>query len=1095
MPACDHTDCYADWTKTKLRLSLANILLITTLVASAQQKISGRVTGIGNSPLVGASVQLKSSNYGTIADEKGFFEIAAKPGDILVISNVGYLTQEIKLTGNSFLQIALRPSLVNLDEVIVTGYTAQKVREITGSVAVVKPKDLVAVPGGQVEQMLQGRVAGLNVVSSGQPGGGSNIRLHGIGNFGDVTPLYIIDGVEGNINNLNPYDIESLQVLKDASAYAIYGVRGANGVIVVTTKKGNAGKPTVTYNFYLGYQIPLSEGFQYLSPIEEADLVWLRDINSNNLANGYPFDPLYGNGPLPRLPDYLIPDSGYMANDPQVNPDLYNVDYTKGPIHQISKANKEGTDWFHELFKPAFNQNHTITVSGGNEGGRYLFSLGYTNQQGTLLNTYLKRYTVRVNTEFKIKNVIHIGENIQATYRDNALVDNQIPGIYSNTVNNLFNPLVALSLLPVYDIKGNWATLGWPAPAYSNFSDNPVGSRVMSKNNIHNNWEVFGNLYAEADILKHLFVRTSFGGTVDNYYSRIYHSGMLQPPFPEIGPNNSVRESGAFQTSWTWTNTINFSGKISNNQSIKIFAGSEAISNYSREVDASRLGYFTDDPNYMTLSTGTYAPDNSSYAVQSFLFSLIGRLDYSFMDKYFLTGTLRRDGSSVFGADNRYGWFPSVGVAWQAGKEEFLKKYTWIDELKFRISRGSTGYDKNVDPANQYTLYTESAGHSFYDINGTNTRPAAGSYDSRIGVPNTRWQQDIVTNIGIDGILWNGKLSITADLYRKQSSGLLFPLLNDVVLWGEAPAPIVNIGDVLNKGFDLLLGSKGNFGKGFTWEAQLTFDMYRNKIIHLNSYNYFTDNYNLQKVQVRNEVGYPVGQYYGYKITGIFQSDKEVAKSPAQDGAAPGKFKYLDANGDSVINGDDRIYIGNPNPKFTSGLNIGLTYKGFDLSAFFYGSFGNDLLNTVNPHGGSRATLYESWMPLRTNTVIPMAEINDLNDFSEFSVPNSFYVEKGTYVRDKTLMLGYTLPKNLIAKLGINYLRIYVEALNLFTITNYSGFDPEIIGDNATRNESSEAFGSYLNFATAPPSANFGIDFGAYPNGQKQYLIGINVSF
>jgi TonB-dependent SusC/RagA subfamily outer membrane receptor len=383
MPICDHTNWCVDRTKAQLRISLASILLITTHVVSAQQKISGRITGIGDSPLVGASVQLKSSNHGTIADENGFFEMVAKQGDLLVISNVGYLSREIKLAGDSLLQISLRPSLVNLDEVVVTGYTAQKVKEITGSVAVVRPKDLVAAPGGQVEQMLQGRVAGLNVISSGQPGGGSNVRLHGIGNFGDVTPLYIIDGVEGNINNLNPYDIESLQVLKDASAYAIYGVRGANGVIVVTTKKGNSGKPTVTYNFYLGYQLPLKEGFQYLSPIEEADLVWLRNINSKNFTNGYPSDPLYGNGPFPILPDYIIPDSGYRANDPQVDPDRYNVDYTKGPIHQISKANKEGTDWFHELFKPAFNQNHTITVSGGNEGSHYLFSLGYTNQQGT----------------------------------------------------------------------------------------------------------------------------------------------------------------------------------------------------------------------------------------------------------------------------------------------------------------------------------------------------------------------------------------------------------------------------------------------------------------------------------------------------------------------------------------------------------------------------------------------------------------------------------------------------------------------------------------------------------------------------------------
>jgi TonB-dependent starch-binding outer membrane protein SusC len=351
----------------------------------AQQKITGIVTGMNDVPMSGATIAIKDSKTASTTNADGSFVINAKPEDVLIISFVGYNSKQVTVGSVVYLKISLTILVNNLDEVIVTGYTSQKIKEITGSVAVVKTKDLVAVPAAQVEQMLQGRVAGLNVVSSGQPGGGSDVRLHGIGNFGEVTPLYIIDGVEGSINNLNPYDIESLQVLKDASAYSIYGARGGNGVIVVTTKKGKTAKATVDYSFYLGYQVPIKNGFQYLSPMEEANLVWLRDINSRDTVNGYPSDRLYGNGPQPILPDYIIHDSGYMAKAPQADAGLYNIDYSKGPIHQIIQAKKEGTDWFHELYKPALNQNHTITVSARNDGSHYLFSLGYTNQQGTLL--------------------------------------------------------------------------------------------------------------------------------------------------------------------------------------------------------------------------------------------------------------------------------------------------------------------------------------------------------------------------------------------------------------------------------------------------------------------------------------------------------------------------------------------------------------------------------------------------------------------------------------------------------------------------------------------------------------------------------------
>jgi hypothetical protein len=441
-------------------------------------------------------------------------------------------------------------------------------------------------------------------------------------------------------------------------------------------------------------------------------------------------------------------------------------------------------------------------------------------------------------------------------------------------------------------------------------------------------------------------------------------------------------------------------------------------------------------------------------------------------------------------------------------EEKFMQdKLTWVDELKLRISRGNTGYDKNVDPFTQNLSFAARLGKSSYDIYGNSTRPAVGFYRATLGNPNAGWQRDIVTNVGLDAIFWKGKLSLTTDFYRKESSGLLFPYKFPVVFAGDAAgaevSPSVNIGNVLNQGFDLLVASKGSFSKNLGWEITATYDTYRNEIVRLNNVNYFTDQFDFfQGPLVRNEVGNAAGQFYGYKVIGIFNNDEEVARSPQQNGAAPGKFKYFDADANGVINESDRLFIGNPNPKFTLGVNMSLSWKSFDFSAFFYGSFGNEMLNIVNPHGiemangnpprvNSKRAYYDSWTPEHTNTIIPIATINSLTDPSEFGVFNSFFVEKGTYFRNKLMMIGYTIPQRRLARSGITALRIYAQALNLFTITEYSGLDPEITGDHATGNENREQSWIYSTL----PSANFGLDSGGYPNGQKQFVIGLNVSF
>jgi TonB-dependent starch-binding outer membrane protein SusC len=1050
----NHRQKTSESTAAKIRKHILIVLVPLFLgQISFAQTIKGIITGINHEPLFGATVSIERTHTGTSTDSGGYFSIKAKRGDILRISFVGYKIKEIKLADDFFLEVFLSVPNDNLDETIVTGYTSQKVKEITGSVASVKPKDLLAVPAGQVEPMLQGRVAGLTVINSGEPGAPSQVYLHGMGNFGDVRPLYIIDGVEGDVNNINPYDIESVQVLKDAGAYSIYGVRGANGVIVFTTKKGKSGRTKLGYEFYAGHQEPLSKGPDLLNPQEQADLEWIAFKNSGQSPN----DPLYGKGPSPILPDYLFagPYVGHLA-DSNADPSLYNIDSLKGTVYQIVPFNKTGTDWFHELMQPAWSQNHTLTVSGGDDKNHYLLSFGYLDQEATYLNDYLKRFTLRVNTEFTVLNKIRIGENLQLSYSQNPLIRN----------NNIDVDFLTFAGLPVYDIKGNSSGLGPAAPngvyIAPGPAGNPVTARILKKEEDQAyNWKLFGNAYGEFDFLKNFTFRTSFGGTVNYYLAQSFDYGSYEP-LPQ-GFSNQFGELTGYTTNWTWTNTLNYTGTFRRNNHIKVLVGTEEKGNYNHVLGGTRIGYATNDPNYRFLSTGRPAgQNNSSEGSASYLNSFFSQAEYAYQEKYFLTGTVRRDGSSVFGPESRYGWFPAVGAAWRMTEENFLNRSKWLTDLKLRASWGKTGFDGNTAPDNQYTLYGGGPGGSYYDINGISSgNIQQGFRPVRFGNAKTSWQEDVVIDVGLDAVLWNGKLSISADWYNKKSTGLLFPVTLPALL-GEATAPNVNVGDIKNTGIDIKLDSKGNFSKNWNWDLTVTISHYINKIVKLNDIPFFEE----------NAVGYPIGSFYGYKIIGLFQNDADVAKSPVQDAAKPGRFKYLDANGDGKISDADRIHFGNPNPDFTLGLNIGINYKNFDFSTFFYGSFGNDVFNSYratdifNGSANSKTALYDSWSLQHPHAKAPITELG--TNFSNAVTSNSYSYENGSYFRNKTMILGFSFPKYWIQKIKMERLRLYIQAVNLFTITNYSGLDPELV----------------------IPSGSI---HGNYPNNQRQWLVGFNI--
>ncbi len=1037
-------------------------------------EIRGRVMNEKGEAIPGATVAIKGTNIATQTNADGTFVInAVKSNDVLVISSVGYEANEVPLAGETNIgDIILTQSTTKLDQVIVTGYGSQQKKDITGSVASVNVKQFKEVPGGTPEQLLQGRAAGVNVISSGVPGGGSIIRVRGITSFGGSEPLVVIDGTRGSMHDLNPNDIQEISVLKDAGAAAIYGATGGSGVILITTKKGRAGKTTFTYDGYYGTQVP-AEGnvFNLLNTQEMADVQWLAFKNSGQT----PSSPQYGSGPTPVIPDYIMigPTQFGVNREPtQDELDSYNIDYSKGPIYQIVRANKQGTDYFHEIFNPEPIQSHTITASGGAEKSAYLFSLGYFNQQGTLLNTYLKRYSVRINTMFSnTKKNIRMGENIYAFYKENPGFSNLAEG------NAVFVTYRAQPVIPVYDIFGGFA--GTKAVGVGD-PDNPVAMRVRAKNAHDNNWGLLGNVFGEVDFLKHFTARTQFGGSVYQNYAwalsvRTYESNFSSP-------NNGFSESSSFSRQWVWTNTINYAKTFLDKHSVKVLVGTEAIRNYGRNVGGSRQNYFVDDPNYANLSTGSPSgQSNFSGASHSSISSYLGQLDYGYSDKYLLGVRFRRDGASVFGSENRYGNFPSVSLAWRVSNENFMRSVLWISELKLRGSWGKLGSLSNTPPDNQYNLFGGSPGDAFYDINGSTTSSAQGFRQTRIGSLVTGWEEDIITNVGLDVGLFRNKFDFSIEWYKKKISGLLFSDQAHIYGVGIATLPLVNIGDIQNSGIDASFTYHGTINKDFRFDVDLLFSKYKTEIINIpNVAGYFTAGGSRIGDFVRNEKGHPISAFFGYDVIGLFQSDDDVNKSPIQNAAAPGRFKYRDANGDGEITPDDRVYIGDPNPDFTYGLNLSAAYNNFDFSIFFYGSQGNDVINYVrfwtDFYGSfagvkSKDLLYNSWTPQNLNAKTPIAET--ITSFSTNSVPNSYYREDGSYFRCKSLVIGYTITEGALKRAGIGNLRFYLQAANLFTITNYTGIDPELSGGNTA----------------------FGIDYGNYPNNQKSFLAGISLSF
>ncbi|RPA68863.1 TonB-dependent receptor [Cyclobacteriaceae bacterium YHN15] len=1072
---------------------LVLLLVLSSATVMAQRTVTGTILDEFGDGLPGVTVLVKGTTTGTATDIDGKYSVNVPNNEsVLVYSFIGYRTVEQTVGNRSVIDFSMAPDERQLTELIITGYTIDSRRETTGAVSTVNPRDLQIIPTGNVEQTLQGRIAGVTVVTNGQPGTTSQIRVRGFGAFGGNQPLYIVDGVPvENTDFLNPDDIESTTVLKDAAAASIYGARAANGVIVYTTKRGSkrAQKLRFDYSGMMGFTDP-GRGLDMTNPQEYADVTWLAETNQARISGRAPAygHPQLGNGTSPVLPYYI--NVGGAAGVPgplspaqlEEQRELYNIDPRRGPVHQLVRAaTGEGTDWYDAITRRAPISRHSLGFYGGSGTSRFYLGLGIQDQAGILLNNDFRRISLRANSEHDIGSRVRVGQNFQATYRQVLGQTGGNGGVgVSGDENDILQAFRMPSMIPVFDEFGGYA--GTAARGFNN-PRNPVANREGLVNNRNFNANAFGNVYAEVDIIDNLTFRTSIGGQYDNFYGVGY--SRLQYENSENNSAFGYNEFSGYVMRWTFTNTVQYKRTI-DRHSFDILLGQEALNTGAgRNMSALGQNPFSEDPNFITISNlpvPTRQVNSSQFLGVNFL-SYFARVNYTLDDKYLFSAVVRRDGSSRFGPNTRYGVFPAFSAAWRLSSEGFMAGATWLDDFKVRGGWGQMGNSNNVDPNNQFSLFGGDVGASSYDITGSNSSAVIGFRRTRIGNPNAKWETAVTKNIGFDGTAFGGKLDVVVDFWQKDTKDLLFQVPIPSVAGFNASPPAVNIGEMMNRGVDFLVATRGNLSRDWTYELQVNGGFLKNEIVSLAPGLDFITNFNptFRGIQpIRNQVGQPLSSFFGYQVDGLFQSAEDISSHATQEGAAPGRFKYRDVNGDGVINPDDRVFLGSPVPSFSGGMNFTVGYKNFDLSAYFFGTAGNkiwaqwrwftDFFSTFEGAAIS-SRLLDSWTPQNTNTSIPVADRQ--STFSSSNVGNSYYVVDGSYLRLQNLTLGYTMPNSLLQRWRLERLRVFASANNLFTITGYDGLDP-MVGGNV--------------------DLGFGIDVGNYPV-TRGYTFGLNLNF
>lgn len=1058
------------------------LLLLGFAVSSvfAQQRtVTGTVTSEELGALPGVNIVIQGTTSGAVTDMDGNYSLSVPgPDAVLVFSFIGYSTSAVTVGEQTVIDQLMQPDFTALDEIVVTGYTSVRRSDITGAVAVVDVGNMNQITSANVLQKMDGRASGLTVLSNGQPGSRSTVRIRGISSFTDNDPLYVIDGVPyetSQLNFLNPNDVESMQVLKDPSTASVYGARANNGVIVITTKKGKKGKARLNVDVNLGVATPIGGYDNYL--IQDAlDYHEIIKRSHENAGLDVPTN-IYGNPNSPSIPNYTWPNDG-TNQTMTVDESLYSW-----PDNLIM-GSSTGTNWWDEVFNPALVQDYNVGMSGGTDNSVYNVSMQYYNQDGTMIHNYLDRFSIRANTEFKFGR-LSVGENFGYSRM------NSVGGIgtygFGGSMGEgsiVHNIMLAQPVIPVYDIDGYFAS--GKAVSLGNFT-NPVRQAYYNKDNITNTNVMVGNVYASLDIIEGLQFKTSLGFNILNSLYKGFN--FPSPENSEPSMVYSMDEDYDTRLEFTWTNTLNYVKTFGTNHNINALLGYEAIDYQRNWMNAGMAGYVSTDASAWYIADALGDPSTKtvfSYGTISSLVSVFGKLDYNFANRYYVSGTVRRDGSSKFGSENRFGVFPAFSAGWRLSSESFMSNLTWLSDLRLRGGWGITG-NQAIPGGRTANQFGGGTGTTFYDVTGSQSSLATGYRMTSIGNPDLKWEENVSANIGLDLSMLERRINVVFDVYKRTVDGLLYaPDLPATA--GQADPPIVNIGTMENSGFDFSIGYRSALSGKFQWEVELIGGHYKNEIVNIDGvqdFFYMTDGDIVGRQlapHVINQIGYPIGSFYGYEQDGIFQNQGEVDAHPTQDGAAVGRFRFSDTNGDGIVNISDKTIIGDPHPDFTGGLNFSGSWGNFDISAFLYGSYGNDIFNMTKEYNVFRLfssnvradRLTDSWTPDNPNAIYPQLDQND-----QYSATySSFYLEDGSYLRLRNLQIGYTVPQ----KGWFQSMRIYLQAQNLFTITGYSGIDPAMPGISTT-GTSGDATDQGL-----------GTDWGPYP-ANKMFTIGINANF
>ena len=1021
---------------------------------SDQQKtVSGKVTDTTGAPLPGVSVVVKGTTTGTITDFDGKFSLNNFPQNAtLLFSFVGMKTQEISVGNKTSISVVMEDETVGIDEVVAIGYGTVRKKDLTGAVASIGTKTIKDLPISHPSQALQGQIAGVDVKqSSATPGGGTVIRVRGAGSISaSSSPLYVVDGYplgDQNLNAVNPNDIESIEILKDASAAAIYGSRGANGVVLITTKSGKSGKLNINFDTYAGIQqvgkkMDVLNRDQFIEYSKEA-------FNTN----------------------YVSKVAGAKASDPlSARPSASRYKYPE--VFDTNPSGLPNTDWQDEIFRSAPVQNYQLSLSGGDAKTQYMFSGGYYSQDGIVINTDYERYNARAKVDSKLTDFLKIGINLTSYYSQ----ENRLNEGHWASDGVVLAALATAPIVPVYNENG---TFGSQA-VYAVQSDGLTGvTNAVANSTIKNYYttaRVLANMYAEIDLYKGLKFKTTIGGDIVNVRRTNFRPSTV-PANGVVAPLPSTFRSGVASTNqnfnWLNENTLNYSTKFGTKHALDAVAGFTVQKNIWDSNEASG----SDFPDDIIQTIGvakvkTGASDRSEWSMVSYL----GRVNYRFMDKYYLTASIRSDGSSRFGKNKKYGYFPSASIAWRASEEEFMKNISWIRNLKVRTSYGLTG-NNSMSGGNYASIGLVSTDN--YVFGSGVGSVVSGASQSTIQNDNLSWEKTKQFDFGLEFNILSDKIFFTADYYNRLTTDLLLQV--DVPAITGFTTAWQNIGEMRNTGLEFSLNARVISGAKFKWNSNFNISFNKNEVLALGPQgDPIRSNGGVGDTHI-TMIGKPIGNFYGYKQIGVYMNAADLAANPKEGTSKVGDVKYLDVSEDGVINANDRTVIGNNNPDFTYGFNNTFTYKNFDLSVMVYGSQGAEILHLAkrfyeNMEGNQQqlTTVLNRWKSEADpgNGIIPRA--NSLTTGLNNAV-SSRWVEDGSFLKISNITLGYNLPENLAKRIKMQAARVYLSGQNLYTFTKYSGYNPEVsfTGDNVL----------------AP-----GSDYGGYPTA-RIVSIGFNLTF